>query len=202
MQDQKTGRFLPSKKYNHDLDGDEIERMYVQEKIKVMTIARKVGSYPKKIQKILKHRGVEFRKKSCYLSGPENPRFTGHEEIQGTYLASVKNKAKSRGLEFSVTNQYLWNLFLEQDRKCAYSGLKIFFARTNLEHINGDYTASLDRIDSSKGYIEGNVQWLHKRVNIMKGNMEQQEFLDFCEAITFQNKNQEIQKTFSHTDRK
>jgi hypothetical protein len=36
----------------------------------------------------------------------------------------------------------------------------------------------------------------------MKGNMEEQEFLDFCEAVTFQNKSQEIQKTFSHSDRK
>jgi hypothetical protein len=196
------GRFLPSKKYNHDLDGEAIERMYVEEHMKVASIAKKVGSYPKKIQKVLKDRGVEFRKKACYLSGPDNPRFSGHREMQGTYLTALKSQAKRRKIKFDVSYEYLWGVFVQQDRKCAYSGLEIFFSRTNLEHVSGDYTASLDRIDSSKGYVEGNVQWLHKRVNIMKGNMEEQEFLDFCEAVTFQNKSQEIQKTFSHSDRK
>ncbi|NBW29230.1 hypothetical protein EBR37_02510, partial [bacterium] len=47
----------------------------------------------------------------------------------------------------------------------------------------------------SKGYIEGNVQWVHKRVNIMKGNMLEQEFLDFCEAVVNKNKDQTIFKT-------
>lgn len=36
----------------------------------------------------------------------------------------------------------------------------------------------------------------------MKGNMDEQEFFDFCEAITFKNKGQEIMKTFSHLERK
>jgi len=36
----------------------------------------------------------------------------------------------------------------------------------------------------------------------MKGNMEEQEFLDFCEAITFKNKGQKIMKTYSHSERK
>ena len=201
MQDNKTGRFLPSKKYNHDLDEDQIVKMY-QTGMKVRTIATELGSYPKKIQKILKHRGIEFRRKACYLSGPDNPRFTGYKEMQGAYLSNVKDKAKRRNLEFFVSYEYLWDIFIRQDRKCAYSGIEIFFSRDNIEHINGDYTASIDRIDSSLGYIEGNVQWVHKRVNVMKGNMEEREFLDFCEAITFQNKGQEIMKTYSHLERK
>jgi hypothetical protein len=53
-----------------------------------------------------------------------------------------------------------------------------------------------------KGYIEGNLQWLHKRINIMKGNMNEKEFLDFCEAIVLQNKKSNIYKTLTHSDRK
>ena len=90
---------------------------------------------------------------------------------------------------------------MQQDRKCAYSGLDIFFSRDNIEHTMGEYTASLDRVDNSLGYIVGNVQWLHKRINIMKGNMQEREFLDFCEAITYQNKSQEIMKTYSHSNK-
>ncbi len=200
MRDEQTGRFLPRKNYNHDLNENQIVEKY-KSGTKIKTIAAEVGSYPKKIQKILKNHGLEFRPKDCYLSGTNNPRWTGYEEIQGSYLTAIKSAAKRRKLEFSVSYEYLWNLFIQQDRKCAYSGIEIFFSRNNIEHINGDYTASLDRINNSLGYIEGNVQWVHKRVNIMKGNMEEQEFLDFCEAITFKNKEQTIMKTFSHSQR-
>jgi hypothetical protein len=44
-------------------------------------------------------------------------------------------------------------------------------------------TASLDRIDSSKGYIEGNLQWVHKDVNIMKMDLSQVEFIDYCVKV-------------------
>jgi len=201
MKRSENGRFLPSKKFNHDLDEDKIIEMY-ESGMKVKTIATEVGSYPKKIQKILKNNGIEFRRKACYLSGPDNPRFTGYKEMQGAYLTGLKNQAKRRGLEFSVSYEYLWDIFIQQERKCAYTGIEIFFSRDNIEHINGNYTASIDRIDSSLGYTEGNVQWVHKRVNVMKGNMEEQEFLDFCEAVTYQNKGQKIMKTYSHLERK
>jgi hypothetical protein len=197
----KGGRFLPSKKYAQDLNENLIIEMYTDGD-SVRKIATLMKSYPKKIQKILKNNNIDFRSKKCYLSGPSNPKYTGYEEMQGAFLATIKASAKKRNLVFEVSYKYLWDLFITQNRKCAYSGIEIFFSRNNIEHINGDATASLDRIDSSKGYVEGNLQWLHKRINVMKGNMSEQEFLNFCEAVTFKNKNQEIQETFSHSERK
>jgi hypothetical protein len=43
--------------------------------------------------------------------------------------------------------------------------------------------ASLDRIDSSKGYIDGNVQWVHKEVNEMKMQATQNEFIEYCNLV-------------------
>ena len=200
MKRTKTGRFLPKKEYAQDLDHEYIIEQYKAGR-KVLNIAKEVNSYPKKIQKILKSNGVEFRKKDCYLSGPDNPKFTGYEELQGSELARIKAGAKNRNLEFSVSPEYIWNLFLEQDRKCKYTGIELFFARNNLEYRMGESNASLDRIDSSLGYVEGNVHWIHKRINIMKGNMGEQEFLDFCEAVTYKNKGQEIHRTLTHSDK-
>lgn len=199
--DAKTGRFLPSKKYNQDLDTQEIVRLYVEEERSANYIATKMNSYPRKIRKTLIAQGVKFRTKKCYLSGEENPRFTGYKEMQGSFLSAVKNSARARNIAFEVSNEYLWSLFLQQDRKCAYTGIEIFFSRTNIEHAMGMANASLDRIDSSLGYVEGNLHWLHKRVNVMKGNMETQEFFDFCEAVTYQNKGQKIHKTLTHNNR-
>jgi hypothetical protein len=44
-------------------------------------------------------------------------------------------------------------------------------------------TASLDRIDSSFGYIEGNVQWVHKDINIIKLDYDQDYFIKICSAV-------------------
>jgi hypothetical protein len=49
-------------------------------------------------------------------------------------------------------------------------------------------TASLDRIDSSKGYTIDNVQWVHKTVNLMKRELNQQDFIDICNKISYYNK--------------
>jgi len=59
----------------------------------------------------------------------------------------------------------------------------IVFANTRLEHSHGRTTASLDRIKSSKGYTQDNVQWTHKVVNIMKKNMTEDEFCLWCERV-------------------
>jgi hypothetical protein len=45
-------------------------------------------------------------------------------------------------------------------------------------------TASIDRIDSSKGYILGNIQWVHKDVNFMKRTYSQEYFVKMCKLIT------------------
>lgn len=45
------------------------------------------------------------------------------------------------------------------------------------------YTASIDRIDSSKGYIKGNIQIVHKTLNKMKLNMRDEEFIAICEEV-------------------
>jgi hypothetical protein len=50
-------------------------------------------------------------------------------------------------------------------------------------------TASLDRIDSSKGYIEGNVQWIHKHINKMKNNFNESYFIEICKKISQKNQN-------------
>lgn len=111
--------------------------------------------------------------------GSNHHQWSGCGDISGNYWNSVTRKAASRQLPLEVTLEYVWNLFLAQDRKCALSGVSLYFGETG----QCPYTASLDRIDSSKGYIVGNVQWVHKHVNLMKNRLEETEFFDFCRKI-------------------
>jgi len=43
--------------------------------------------------------------------------------------------------------------------------------------------ASLDRIDSTGGYTEGNVQWVHRTVNFMKQSLSDAELVQWCRRI-------------------
>lgn len=43
--------------------------------------------------------------------------------------------------------------------------------------------ASLDRIDSLKGYIKGNIQFVSVAANFAKSDFSEKEFLEFCEAV-------------------
>ena len=43
--------------------------------------------------------------------------------------------------------------------------------------------ASIDRIDSSIGYVHGNVQLTCVRANLMKGPMRTNQLLDLCASI-------------------
>lgn len=110
--------------------------------------------------------------------------FQGYEDISGILWNSIHRGARNRGIEFTITKEYAWNLFLKQNKKCAISGCDLVFAKNKRGQIEGKTTASLDRIDSSKGYIENNVQWVHKWINVMKSDFTQDEFLEICERIT------------------
>lgn len=76
-------------------------------------------------------------------------------------------------------------MFEKQNGKCALSGVDINLS-DKLHKFSPDYstfTASVDRIDSSKGYIVGNIQWVHKTINYIKRDLDENEFIDWCKKI-------------------
>lgn len=124
----------------------------------------------------------------CKTCGYYRPQ-TSSKMIQQLF-GNIKYNAKNRQIDFKVTAEFLQNLFNKQEERCAVSGLPITFGKTRKEHNHGATTASLDRIDSSRGYTEDNVQWVHKKVNFMKLDMSQQEFVKLCDVISLHNKAQ------------
>lgn len=110
----------------------------------------------------------------------------GYKDISGDYWRVISTAAKKKGLGFDLTLDYIWDLYQEQNGLCKLSGLPLVLD-TNLGEMNKcgyqRRTASLDRIDSTKGYVKGNVQWLHKDINQMKSNRTDQEFIQLCKAV-------------------
>lgn len=95
-------------------------------------------------------------------------------------IQRVKRGAKLRSIEYNLTNDYLSILFEKQKFLCALSGIKLNTSKYK-DSINSNL--SLDRIDSNIGYVEGNVQWVDKRVNKMKWDLKQEDFISICGLI-------------------
>lgn len=106
----------------------------------------------------------------------------GYKDISGCYWNRLIRGAQKRKLVFEVEIENVWELFELQNGRCAISGLPIQLVKdyTNNRKLN---TASLDRIDNSKGYIQGNIQWVHREINMMRRNMSMKKFLYFCRTI-------------------
>lgn len=115
----------------------------------------------------------------CRKGGHKNWRGCG--TVSMTYFSSIKRGAEGgkgrKPIPFELTiEDVAYQLDETHKGKCNLSGLPISIY---------DKTASLDRIDSSKGYIRGNVQWLHKDVNMMKRHYHEDYFGKLCTRIHY-----------------
>lgn len=95
----------------------------------------------------------------------------------------LRHRAKKRKMKWNLDLKFLTCLFEKQKGKCVLSGLELIMAGSVSRHRKGETTASIDRIDSSKGYTKNNVQWVHKRINNMKNDLPDSEFIRLCRQV-------------------
>ena len=117
--------------------------------------------------------------------GMPPPAFKGIGDLSGTFWHHIQRGAIKRSIEFNITMEYAWRVFLDQNKLCALSCVPITLSKHARDGAPcwKEITASLDRIDSEKGYVEGNVQWVHKEVNYIKRDLDQDVFVKWCKLI-------------------
>ena len=135
---------------------------------------------------------VTEHKKSCgcerIRAGNRNGTWKGYEEISGQLWTSIKRHARGRALPFEITMEEAWERFISQGKDCALSGLSLEMHHPRYQKKGRQKnTASLDRIDSSRGYTPDNIQWVHKMINQMKRDLSQEDFIMFCRAVATTN---------------
>jgi len=112
----------------------------------------------------------------------KNSLWKGTGDLSGRYWCSIRTGAKNRNIDFFITKKYAWDLFLQQNKKCDISGIEIILEASYKYKSN--QTASIDRIDSNKGYIKGNIHWVHKDINRMKSTYDLYYFIEICKRIS------------------
>lgn len=80
-------------------------------------------------------------------------------------LRQTSKRAKKTGMDFNITLEDIKKLWDKNGNKCALTG--IYFEEIQKAYIKKQpYIPSLDRINSQKGYIRGNVRIVCCAVNI------------------------------------
>lgn len=124
----------------------------------------------------------------CYGTGEFAANWTGYKEISGKYFTNVVKKAKERNLEFELSIEDLWNIYLYQDKKCNLTSEELYFSSNK---IIGN--ASLDRKDPLKPYSFDNIQYVTCKVNRIKWIFNNEQFMNLCYCVS--NKTKNIEKT-------
>lgn len=116
-------------------------------------------------------------------------RYQGGKYISKSQFSRFIKSGKDRKLEFTITIEDIEKLYEKQNKRCALSNREIYFDITiknnplkNKKRYYGN--ASIDRIDSTKGYTIDNIQIVHKDVNFAKQSLSQQDFIYLCREIT------------------
>lgn len=92
-------------------------------------------------------------------------------------ITSTKGNCRKSNVEFRVDEEYLFDLYKEQEGLCALTGWPMAInGNTNLR-------LSLDRKDPSIGYLENNLQWTIFAANRAKGDLTQEDFIKLCGMV-------------------
>lgn len=129
----------------------------------------KIRSYTRKAHAVSSY-NLNSRCKKCSAADRSNSASVGwSRRVYNKYMKS----AISRGITWDISEEYMRGVF---NGKCALTGWDIS-TRYN------ESTASLDRINSNIGYIEGNIQWVHSMVNMSKNKYSQDDFINMCSSV-------------------
>jgi len=128
-----------------------------------------------------------------YPGSKPNKNWRGCGDISGYLWSRIKGKARDRNISVTVSHQDIWEQFSKQKGRCALTGWTL--NPVTRKHKLTEQTASLDRIDNTKGYDKDNIQWVHKNVNRMKYVYSTDEVVQWCRKITKYAAQQELSAT-------
>jgi len=100
-----------------------------------------------------------------------------------TGLREHLRRAKYRNHIVTITLDDLLEQWIKQDGKCPYTGVNLIHP-IRLKDEGYLYLSSLDRIDSSLGYVSGNIQFISTTANFAKNKMSHSDMLLFCKLIS------------------
>lgn len=127
-----------------------------------------------------------FRRKYAANAGAIRAAAKAHRDTpQGRAYYLWKNARNRSGPDFNLSRERILQKILAG--RCERSGLPFNPSASTGSGMMNSFAPSLDKIDRTKGYVEGNVQVVVWCYNSGKGVMTDEQFLAFCKAVVAHN---------------
>ena len=123
---------------------------------------------------------LKKRCKSCSNNELASSRRLWYKGIRVSWYTNFYNGAKKRKIPWELTMDQVAAQFKKQQWVCNLTGESIRFQKV------GKYQAapaSIDRIDSRLPYRADNIQIVLRRINMMKKEYSQAEFIRLCQLV-------------------
>ena len=93
-------------------------------------------------------------------------------------------RVRRRDKEVTVTLESLKQTWESQKGICPLTGWTLELPTQSKQYRLHLKTASLDRIDNSKGYVQGNVRWVSVMFNYARNTFSDEDVIEFAQAVT------------------
>lgn len=102
------------------------------------------------------------------------------------FVARARLRSKKKKYDMNITVKYLKQLWDTQNGICPFTGWNLLLPKctNHAWEVSTPMNASLDRIDNSKGYIEGNVRFVSYMANLARQSFKDDQLREFCKAVT------------------
>ena len=160
------------------------------------TVQKEIKEYKRRIKS---GKDRFFCNLSCatFTRNKENPPIGNIDNFRGEYrekdqytpfrwfILRAKYRDKKKKYGYDLTVEYLKQLWDEQKELCPITGWKLILPENtrNGWSIKNPMNASLDRIDNSKGYLQGNVRFISTMANMARNVFSDEELIDFCKSV-------------------
>jgi hypothetical protein len=105
------------------------------------------------------------------------------------FVLRAQNRDKRKHYGCDITVEFLKQLWDHQAQTCPFTGWTMILPQdTNGWNEYSPINASIDRIDNSKGYMQGNVRFVCVMANLARQDFTDRQVLDFCCAVVKRNK--------------
>jgi len=129
--------------------------------------------------------GFQHRCKEClYKDKARSTRKINYSDLDYfliDLIRLVNHRSRKYNRDNNLSVEYLKELWNNQKGLCALTNLPMQHCISKGKLFNN---VSIDRIDSSKGYLKDNVQLVCSVVNRMKSDLSTQELYNICKLIT------------------
>jgi hypothetical protein len=144
---------------------------------KICTFCKKAKSleeFSKTYYKHKKHTDGENRRANCRICENKRRKNTYDNNPISRMFMNAKSRARQNNIEFNITSEDV-----PIPKICPLLEVPLVLGSAK----NYEYSPSIDRIDSTKGYIKGNVRVISLLANRMKSNSTKDQCMLFAKNI-------------------